>query len=283
MRGADSGEMGVERSFEHIVGIIAGYSVFMNKPISYASVAHLYDACVNTQFDVPFFLAEAKEAQGKVLELASGTGRVSLPLLEAGIDLTCVDYSKEMLAILRRKLDEQHRSCRVVHQDMSELTLPDRFNLIFIPFHSFSELLDADKQRKALRKIREHLADRGRFICTLQNPVVRTGSMDGNTRELGRFPLGEGRTLTLSACFTYDDHSQVAGGIQSYSVRDARGKMIENIELPVSFKLHHRVQFEEMALAAGFGIVSLFGTYERSGFDKGQSPFMIWALEKAGD
>jgi ubiquinone/menaquinone biosynthesis C-methylase UbiE len=108
----------------------------MNETISHSSVAHLYDFYVNTQFDFPFFLAEAKEARGKVLELACGTGRLSIPLLLAGIDLTCVDYAEEMLKVFRNKLDENRLSCQVAHQDMAELALPERFNLIFIPLHA---------------------------------------------------------------------------------------------------------------------------------------------------
>ena len=61
------------------------------KPIDFDSVAVLYDIYVRTDFDIPFWLREAKTVAGKVLELTCGTGRVSLPLLRAGVDLTCVD------------------------------------------------------------------------------------------------------------------------------------------------------------------------------------------------
>jgi SAM-dependent methyltransferase len=253
----------------------------MNQTISYDSVAHFYDSYVNTQFDVPFFLAEAKKAEGKVLELACGTGRLSLPLLRAGIDLTCVDYSEEMLAVFRNKLAGSGLSCRVVKQDMAELSLADRFNLIFIPFHSFSELLDRSKHAQSLTNIREHLAESGRFICTLHNPVVRTRSMDGTVKELGRFPSGEDRTLVVSTRFEYDDRSHVVHGCQFYELQDSDGALMEKKELPVSFYLFQRSEFEGLAAAAGFRIVQLFGTYERSAFDEATSPFMIWELEKA--
>ncbi|MDJ0554187.1 MAG: class I SAM-dependent methyltransferase [Microcoleaceae cyanobacterium MO_207.B10] len=52
---------------------------------------------------IPFFLNEAKNCKN-VLELISGTGRLSIPLLEAGIPLTCVDNSPQMLEILRQKI-----------------------------------------------------------------------------------------------------------------------------------------------------------------------------------
>jgi hypothetical protein len=42
--------------------------------------------------------------QGPVLELIAGTGMVSIPLIEAGVDLTCEDSSQEMLAILDHEL-----------------------------------------------------------------------------------------------------------------------------------------------------------------------------------
>jgi hypothetical protein len=67
--------------------------------MDYERVARFYDSYVQTDMDVPFFLREAKKAGGPVLELTAGTGRVSIPLLLAGTDLTCVDSSPAMLAL----------------------------------------------------------------------------------------------------------------------------------------------------------------------------------------
>ena len=78
-----------------------------------AYVANLYDTYIDTTFDVPFFLNETKSVSGKVLELMSGTGRVSIPLIEAGVQLTCVDNSAEMLAVLREKLVRMRLSASV--------------------------------------------------------------------------------------------------------------------------------------------------------------------------
>jgi SAM-dependent methyltransferase len=253
----------------------------LNQSISYSTVAHLYDLYVNTDFDLAFFLKEAQKARGKVLELACGTGRLSIPLLQAGIDLTCVDYSEDMLDVFRKKLENSGLSCRVFNQDMSALSLPDRFGLVFIPFHSFSEILDESKRVKALSSIREHVAEGGRFICTLQNPIVRTQSMDGKVKELGRFPAGEGRTLVVSASFVYDAQSQNVRGIQFYETYGPQGMLVEKSQLDVSFHLFHKSQFEKLAHSAGFSVVGLYGDYQRSSFDEAESPFMIWVMEKA--
>jgi len=252
----------------------------LKQPISYSTVAHLYDSYVNTDFDFSFFLKEAQETRGRILELACGTGRLSIPLLQAGINLTCVDYSKEMLEVFRRKLEKGGLSCPIFNQDMADLSLPDRFDLIFIPFHSFSEILDESRHARALARIREHLADGGHFVCTLQNPIVRTRAMDGAVKELGRFPTGAGQTLVVSTCFKYDDHSQIAKGIQFYDVYDSQNTVVERKQLNVSFRLFHRSQFEKLAHTAGFKVVRLYGDYERSPFDEAKSPFMIWVLER---
>ncbi len=61
----------------------------------YGPVANLYDIYVPATFDFDFFINETTKSKGEVLELMSGTGRVSIPLLEAGVKLTCVDLSAE--------------------------------------------------------------------------------------------------------------------------------------------------------------------------------------------
>jgi SAM-dependent methyltransferase len=74
------------------------------KTNDYDYIADLYDTYVPAAFDIPFFVDEARKSPGDVLELMSGTGRVSIPLLEAGIKLTCVDISAGLNAVLSDKL-----------------------------------------------------------------------------------------------------------------------------------------------------------------------------------
>jgi hypothetical protein len=61
------------------------------RAIDFDRVADLYDVYVRFSDDIPFFLEACANAGGTVLELMCGTGRLSLPLIEAGVALTCVD------------------------------------------------------------------------------------------------------------------------------------------------------------------------------------------------
>ncbi|MHB9108359.1 MAG: class I SAM-dependent methyltransferase [Armatimonadota bacterium] len=248
--------------------------------MNYARVAEKYDQYVKSTFDLPFFLEEARKAGRSVLELMAGTGRVTIALLEAGIQLTCVDSSLEMLAVLRRKLAGRGLQAEVVQQDVIGLDLPQRYALIMLPFHSFSELLTLEDQRKALERIHAHLAEGGRFICTLHNPPVRMKSEDGRLRLYGEFPLPEDGTLLLWGLSHYTPGNPLVTGLQLYEEYNAEGIMWQKTMLDVRFRLVEKDEFAALAIEAGFTVAALYGNYDRSPFEEQSSPFVIWELTR---
>jgi len=253
------------------------------QPIQFDRVADLYDSYVRTEYDIPFWLKESKAAGGKVLELTCGTGRVSLPLLKAGIDLTCVDYSTGMLSVLRRKLEEHGLRCPIYYQDMADLSLPDRFDLIIIPFHSLSEVVESERQRRVLQRIRLHLSEGGLFICTLQNPAVRTASMDGNWNLVGEYRTEEGGTLVIRTRLTFDRTAHVASGHEVFEKFAKDGSSVDRRSLNLMFYLFEQAAFEPLAARSGFEVLALYGDYEYHPFQPESSAFMIWKLKKAND
>jgi ubiquinone/menaquinone biosynthesis C-methylase UbiE len=108
---------------------------------NYDGIANLYDIYVPAEFDIPFFLNEARQISGPILELMAGTGRVSIPLIEAGVNLTCVDNSAEMMALFKDKLKSRGLKANLIIQDICQLDLQEKFEAIFIPFNSFSHLV----------------------------------------------------------------------------------------------------------------------------------------------
>jgi len=249
--------------------------------MDYERVAAIYDAYVRKDFDFAFFLDEVRRGPGKMLELMAGTGRLSMALIEAGADLTCVDSSPAMLEVFKRKIDRRGLRARLVCMDVGELSLGERFDLIFIPFHSFAEILGVDEQKRALERIAGHLTDRGRFICTLHNPAVRLGATGAGTRLLGRFPLeGEGDTLLLWSHERYFEAERLVRGYQLYEVYDRSFRMKRRFFVDLAFYVHDRQSFETLAAGAGFSVESLCGTYERAEFDEAKSPVMIWTMKR---
>jgi SAM-dependent methyltransferase len=250
--------------------------------LDYERVAALYDSYVTADFDLEFFLAECRDVGGPVLELTSGTGRLSLPLIEAGIDLVCVDSSPAMIGILRDKLRRRGLHAETHAADISQIDLARRFPLIFIPFHSFAEITGRDAQLDTLRVIRGHLAPGGCFICTLHNPAVRLRTADGLLRLLGHFPLQGGTdVLRLYSQEHVDPATGDVWGWQYYEVYSADGTEKERFRVDLRFSAPSHDDFSTLAEAAGFAVADLWGDYRRSPFDAGTSPVMIWTLVHA--
>src|SRR5436190_6139362 len=93
--------------------------------------------------DVPFWRRVAKEATGPVLELGCGTGRVSLPLARAGIDLVGIDRSAAMLARLaRRRPKHATNLLHIVRGDIRALPFRRRaFAMVLAPYGILQSLI----------------------------------------------------------------------------------------------------------------------------------------------
>lgn len=254
-------------------------------------VADLYDAYVNVDFDVDFFVDESRRAAGDdlslpVLELMVGTGRVSLPIIQAGIDLTCVELSGPMLARLQDKLDDAGLKATLIEADVSKMALPrNDYALALLPFNAFGELLNIDDQRATLTAVHDHLRPGGQFICTLHNPAIRRASVDGQFRLIGTFPLPAARTdgareLVMSSVQLPTADDTIVCSRQFYELYDANGRLAEKYCLDARFRLIPQVDFETLATAAGFRVTALYGNYDRSDFQPDTSPYMIWILNR---
>ena len=247
----------------------------------YDGVADLYDIYVPATFDIPFFVNEAKKSKGEVLELMSGTGRISIPLLQAGVRLTCVDISAESNAVLREKLAKQGLTAGIFQMDVCELALEKQFDRIIIPFHSFAHITDPALQRKALDRIYQHLLPGGYFICTLGNPAIRRQSIDGKLRLYREYPLQEGKgTLLLWLLENFDPTDErIVDTLEFFEEYDDRGILRCKRILKLRFRLSDREEFEALAEAAGFNVEALYGDYTCAEFRE-DSPFLIWILSK---
>ncbi len=248
------------------------------KFIDYDKVAELYDLYVHTDYDLDFFTSEIKVKGTKVLELTAGTGRLSIPLIEAGADLTCLDISQGMLNVLTEKLQKKNLSARVVCADICEISFQSEFELAIFPFQSFMELVGRERQTAALVAIYRALENGGKFICTLHNPTMRRKVVDGALRIVGHFPKDNG-TLIVSGFEQGGD--PVVTRQQFFEYYNETGNLEWKRILPMHFEFIEKQDFQEMVERVGFRVKELYGNYDRNEFNSESSPVMIWGLEKA--
>ena len=106
---------------------------------------------------------------GTALELAIGTGRVAIPLLERGIDVSGIDLSQPMV-------DQLHTKCSsmpVLVGDMTTTTVPGRFSLVYVVWNGIANLRTQAEQVECFRNAARHLAPGGRFVIELWTPGIR--------------------------------------------------------------------------------------------------------------
>lgn len=253
----------------------------MTQPIKYANVADLYDSYVQTTLDIPFLLDQVKDVSSDVLELMSGTGRISLPLIEAGTKLTCVDKSPEMLTVLEQKLSQRGLSAKVHPVDVCLLELNQQFDRILLPFQTFSELLSPVEQRQALGRIYQHLSNNGRFICSLHNPHVRLRTVDGRLKLRARHSLPDAQgSLMLWTMETYSPEHKQVHGLQFIETYNLQGILQSKRFMDIEFSILEKEAFETLIKDVGFKVLELYGDYSYGDFQAKVSPFMVWVLGK---
>lgn len=247
---------------------------------AHAWIADLYDAYATFAGDLDFWTEEARATPGRVLELMCGTGRVSLPLLRAGVQLTSVDLSRPTLERLTRKAAAEGLAVDVRCADVSRLELDRRaFSLAILPFGSFSELVAPGAQEAALRAVRAHLRPGGRFVCALNVPARRRGLIDGRERLLGTYAIpGPSPTLRLYSTSSLETGSTIVRALQRYEFVDADGRVVEERHLDVRYDLLEPAAFAQKATDAGFRVDAIVGDYARTAYDAATSPHAIFSL-----
>jgi len=252
----------------------------MKETIKFDKVADIYDFYVNVDFDIPFFLKETKGFKGEILELMCGTGRVSIPLLDSGRQMVCVDYSSEMLYSFEQKIKNKNYCVNLVQMDVTNLDLNKKFGLIILPFHSITEILSTDLQIQALQSISLHLEKNGTFILTLQNPKTRLKLADGNSRVMGKFSIDKDRQMIISYMNQYNESEKLVSGFQFYEIFDSTNTMVEKRYLEINFKPITDLELRDMIKTTGLDIVEMYGDYSYGSFNEETSSFMIYKMIK---
>ncbi len=146
-------------------------------PAAAEALARLYDLdLADDPGDLDLYLALAARTGGPILELAVGTGRLAVPLAEAGYAVTGVDLDPAMLdrASVRARSSPIGIADRLtlIEADLLDLRLPDAgtFGLAFIALNSLLVLPTRAAQRAAIRTMAEHLAPGGLAVVDIWIP-----------------------------------------------------------------------------------------------------------------
>ena len=106
---------------------------------------------------------------GEALDIACGTGRITLRLAEIGLKCTGIDTSDPMLKIAKEKGRNHGFDITYLNVDMRNFNLNKKFDLLTMAGNSFQALLTEKDQFDCLSSIASHMHDKSLFIMNTRN------------------------------------------------------------------------------------------------------------------
>ena len=143
---------------------------------SYGDFAYYYDSLTeNVDYDkrceyIRGLLADNGIGEGILLDLACGTGTVSLKLSEMGYDVIGVDASEEMLSVAQEKKIESGADVIFLCQRMEELDLFGTINACVSTLDSINHITDEKTVREIFRRVSLFMEDKGIFVFDVNTP-----------------------------------------------------------------------------------------------------------------
>jgi SAM-dependent methyltransferase len=233
----------------------------------YAAFADIYDEWAQAMTaDVPFYAELAREADGPIVELAVGNGRVAIPVArETGRKVIGIDTSQAMLAQARERVAEAGVEVELHEQDMRDFELEEPAALIYCPFRALLHLPTWADRRRVFEHVAAALLPGGRFAWNVFvfYPMFAAGLAD----RLQRRP--DGKTWVWT----------------EYDPTDSRIDITAYVEQPgkdprrLSLWWINRSEWEGLIDVAGLEVDALYGGFERQPFTDDSREF-VWVARK---
>ena len=235
---------------------------------AYDPFAEIYDewAAVMTE-DVAFYLELAREADGPIVELGVGTGRVAIPVArETGRPIVGIDSSPAMLELARKAAAEASAEVELREGDMRELSLDEPAALIYCPFRALLHLPTWADRRRLFERVAASLRPGGRFAWNafVFNPHIAAAN-DGVAK-----PHVPGSEL-----WEYVEHAPGDNRVDVTAFVGGPGADPRN----VSLWWVNRSEWEGLLDVSGLETEALYGWFDRRPFDD-QSPEFVWVARK---
>ncbi|MGJ7042829.1 SAM-dependent methyltransferase [Shinella sp. BE166] len=231
--------------------------------------------------DIEFYLECARRSGGPILELGMGTGRVLVPLAEAGYEVVGMDLSRPMLDRAAAKLRERpelSQRVRLVEGDMTSFDLEQQFALALVPARSFQHVVTPEGQRRALACIHRHLIPGGHLILDLFDPnfelLFGSDSKAAPPREAQHPQSGHLVRRTVVARHT-DPFRQTVHEVLRFEEFDAAGNVAGSEETSWSLRWSTRQETAYLLELSGFEVIDLYSDFSRSPPDYGREQLWI--------
>jgi SAM-dependent methyltransferase len=213
-------------------------------------------------------LAERYGGSG-VLDIACGTGALTVPLAKAGFGVAALDLSAPMIEVTAGKLQKEGLNADLLVSNMTSFRINRKFSLAIIARSGFMHLLTAAEQRQALDNIRDHLTAGGilTFNHFQPHPAMQAKQMQSAPDDYcarAEYVNNEGQRERISEALSYDYVTQVMRGNWKFETLDGDGNVTATRVRPQAMRHTYRQEMEYLLELCGFDIVDVYNDYNRA-------------------
>ncbi len=227
--------------------------------------AKIYDGMNTDMSDLEFYKKWlSPDNNAKILELCCGTGRLTIPLAKANLNITGLDITETMLTEAKKKAKEAQLDIDFKLGDMRDFQLDDQFDIIFIPFNSIHHLYSNSDLFKTFQSVKKHLKENGIFIFDCFNPNIQFIAESGtHLKEISNYQTDDGRVIKIKEIMTYESDSQI-NRIDWHYYINGQFDSVQNLDM----RMYFPQELDAYLNWNGFRIAHKFGNFKEEKFTK---------------
>ncbi|URN93757.1 MAG: class I SAM-dependent methyltransferase [Candidatus Pristimantibacillus lignocellulolyticus] len=252
----------------------------------YNNIGYLYDLDQRdiVKDDLSFYIDYAHQYGQEILEVACGTGRISIPLAREGFNVTGIDLSDHMIKVLEHKLLNESMDTRSrvnpFVADMTEFISNKKFSLIIIPFRSFQLLTEESQITRFLKNVRTQLTEDGVFILTAYRPygLLDETWVQDEHEDWVIYDQNTNKKVTRTQIRkSIDTDKQITYPEHIYYIEEPDGTTQKHTQ-KLAMKYYYEEQLRNLLVTSGFNIREEFGYYDLRPIEEGPELIFVCNL-----
>lgn len=233
--------------------------LFFDGDIHDSQFAYLFE-----RDDIPFWITLAHEYGPRVLELACGSGRITIPIALSGLAIDGLDFSQSMLQLARERATANGATISFHHGDIRQLAFDASYDFIFLPTGTFMHLLTRSDVEAFLSGVRRALTPSGVLVLDVHNPTttwLKVLPLPSTPKERSFQHRRTHEHISVITTDEYHADRQIIRQRHHYSFADGAVR-----ESTVVLKVYFPLELQWLLHYNGFRIEQMYGSYGRERF-----------------
>lgn len=237
----------------------------------YEELSKVYDVVFPWSKVTEAFIEGFSPKEGKILDLACGSGNYTLELAKKGYELYAVDLDKAMMEKLKEKAENEFLNIKMEAADMRDVKkeLNENFNTIFCIGNSLVHLTDKVEIQNLINDLYNMLYEHGNLIIQIIN---YDRILKHNVRSL---PPIENKEAGVSFVRNYEINEENSVVYFNTELNIKEGNEIKTYKNSVPLFPLQSDELTSLLQKAGFKHIELFGSFDKKSFNSDESYALI--------